>query len=221
MVPAAVEPHKSLLHNTLVEGIAHLVIPFLIIYGVQDDYKLLRRCVLLLDQLFHLPSALFMRQAFIFLYDRNLFRQLRILERAAEPIRVVAFFEVKQPGLLIQALGKLDKSVEIPRPQIQLALRSAEVEAAVGLQFPFGVFAFVAVVFAAAGLGQKIRDHAIFVAKPHEGLSAVEITRRRFGTRDANGLCEFLQESLEVRGPQRSRYQSWPAQPATRARDEP
>jgi hypothetical protein len=38
-----------------------------------------------------------------------------------EPIRVVASFQVKQPGLLIYAIGKLHKDVEIMRSQIPSA----------------------------------------------------------------------------------------------------
>src|SRR5690606_11221621 len=76
-------------------------------------------------------------------------RQFVVLDRIANPARVVSGTEVMQPGGVIDAFGDLHEHVEIVCAKVEGARRSAEVEALVLAQSPFGVFADVPFAFTA------------------------------------------------------------------------
>src|SRR5262249_32649398 len=66
------------------------------------------------------------------------------LDRAAYPARVVAELQVVEPGDVVDAVGQLHEQYEVLRPQVQRAVRPAEVEALVLGQLATGVLSNVA-----------------------------------------------------------------------------
>src|SRR6478736_522323 len=66
-----------------------------------------------------------------------------VLDGLTKPRRVVAVLQMEQPRVVVDAFGELQELDEIARAQIQLLLRPAEIEAAIGRQLAFGVLARV------------------------------------------------------------------------------
>src|SRR5439155_5729475 len=70
--------------------------------------------------------------------------QVLVLDALAEPLRILMGVQMVHPRLLIDAVGELQERHQIAGPQVQLALRPAEVEAALLVHAALGVFADVA-----------------------------------------------------------------------------
>ena len=79
----------------------------------------------------HERQAFGLRRVVRALEPLRLVRELVVLDRVAEPARVVAAPEVVQPGLVVDAVGDLQEQDQVLRAQVELALGPAEVEAAV------------------------------------------------------------------------------------------
>src|SRR6201996_1332676 len=63
-----------------------------------------------------------------------------VLDRVAEPCRVVASLQMMQPRLVVDAGGELQERRQIERPQVKGAGGTAEVEALVFAEPAFGIF---------------------------------------------------------------------------------
>src|SRR5439155_6178145 len=80
---------------------------------------------------------------------RRLGRQFLVLDRLAQPARVVAPAQVVQPGGLVDPGRQLREERQVLGAQVELVLGSAEVEALVWAQLPGGALATVATPLAA------------------------------------------------------------------------
>src|SRR5882672_6909331 len=63
---------------------------------------------------------------------RGFVRELLVFDVLAEPLRVVALVQMELPGLGVDTFGELEKLNEILRPQVELLVATAEIEAALG-----------------------------------------------------------------------------------------
>src|SRR6266516_2341377 len=81
---------------------------------------------------------------------RGLVGQARVLDLLAEPARVVAPAQVVEPGRVVDPVGDLVEEREVLGPQVELAVRAAEIEA-VRAEVALGVLADVPTALGAGG----------------------------------------------------------------------
>ena len=133
------------------------------------------------------------------------------LMACSEPARVVAALQVVQPGLVVHALGDLQEQEQVLRPQVQLALRPAEVEAAVRRQLALGVLAAVAAALGLAGLDPARTDGGRPSPRRHSSTSpGSQLARRRPAARSPDAPCRTASSvrSPPARPPARCSTQS-------------
>src|SRR5687768_796536 len=117
----------------------------------RGDTRLLRQGVARADQLSDEMTALLPCEICPKLDTLRLLSQVFVPNGLAEPTRVVTASQVKHPRLFIKTLCDLAKHPEILRPQVESALRTAKVEAAMA-QITLGVLAMVTDALGATGL---------------------------------------------------------------------
>src|SRR5262249_54549566 len=105
-----------------------------------------------LDDCPNFLAALRRRERLIALDRGGLVRQARGLVAFAKPLRVVAAAQVIEPGVIIDAVARLQEEDQVLATQVELLLGPAEVEAALLRQFALGVFSNVP---AALGLARR------------------------------------------------------------------
>src|SRR5262249_47709687 len=71
----------------------------------------------------------------------GLFRHLLVLDHLTKPVRIIMLAKMMQPGIVIHACRYLHKQDQVLRPQVELSLRSLEIEAPLWREFALGVFA--------------------------------------------------------------------------------
>ena len=116
-------------------------------------YSLLRRQrVRRLDQLAHLATRARGIELLIALDRSRLRGQRLVLDSAAAATARSRPAQVKQPGVVVDAVGQVHEQDQVVRAQVELSLGAAEIEAAVLRQLALGVLAQVAAPLGAARL---------------------------------------------------------------------
>lgn len=101
------------------------------------------RCVAASRGLRDALAALLCVKTAVLLDFRGFVREVIVLDRVAEPSRIIARVALKVPSAIVPG-GYLQKNHKVLSAEIDGAIRSAKIEAAVGAEFSFRVIASVA-----------------------------------------------------------------------------
>src|SRR4029450_11140792 len=91
----------------------------------------------------------------------------------AAPRRVISPGEMMPPGGRVDTVAELHEEHQVLRAQVELRIRTAEIEAAVLPDLPLGVLAQMATPLARAGLGSKAERRVRTSPGPYHSAPAV------------------------------------------------
>jgi hypothetical protein len=84
---------------------------------------------------------------------------------------------MKQPGLIVDTFGHLNKYPEILRLEVELAVRTAKIKAQIGCEFSFRVFTPMPPEFRARHDALKQKRRLFRITKPSDGLTRLQRDR--------------------------------------------
>jgi hypothetical protein len=111
-----------------------------------DHSLILGAHVAFFDQTDDRLSALFWSNIFLLFNLLCRVGHFIVVDCFTEPGGIITLPEMIPPGLIVNPFGELDENLEIVRPQVEFALRSAEKEGSVLRNLAFNVFSLVALV---------------------------------------------------------------------------
>ena len=91
-------------------------------------------------------AALLRVKTAVLLDFRGFIREVIVLDRVAEPARIIARSAVKFPSAIIDPGCHLKKNHQVLSAEVEGAIRSAKIEAVVGPKFSFRILSDVALV---------------------------------------------------------------------------